>query len=85
MSLTLPVYCIACSVQQGANKKSVTHELEIKASDIKKTRSTYTAYLVCPVKGKKISTFIKKSNAEQLINPVNLTPLSPVQNESSSQ
>lgn len=74
------VYCTACSVQFGDKKESVYHNLTITPGCLKPCRykakkcetdqpvvSTYTAVLNCPIKNKRICTFVKKSNAEELL------------------
>lgn len=98
-SSTLPtlvktVYCTACSIQTGKNKKSVHHEdLVITGNNIKATyknpknkvpegqESTepkkiigYVAILDCPVSKRKISTFIDKSKAQELLASINPPP-----------
>lgn len=105
-TLVKSVYCTACSVQTGKNKKSIHHEnMVIEGKHIKPTYKTarnkadkaekaeksdrtdkspeseekkvigYVAILDCPVSHRKISTFIDKSNALQLL--ASLKPLNP--------
>lgn len=77
---TKNVYCTACSVQTGNNKKKVTHEnIEITAASLKPTKKKakegetnqkivgYVAVLKCPVTGRNISVFVEKSKARALL------------------